>query len=143
MTGHMNCAARAGFRPDFQAQRMGFFDCGKIKIATPYKGYHLIEELRSSLAIPGTNPCFDKGSPLPCAAQAFIIVQRRAHRDANRCHRRIRPQAKIRAKNIAVLGNIIEQFGRRAGRTDQDLTALRGLKMIHIAVIKHHHKINI
>ena len=91
VTRHIDRPSGAGLRADFQAQRMGLLDRSKIKIAAPDERLHLIEKLCASPTIACANPRFDKRRPLPCAAQTFIIVQCRAHRDANRRHRGIRP----------------------------------------------------
>ncbi|MCA8900508.1 MAG: hypothetical protein KDA53_04600 [Hyphomonas sp.] len=94
-------------------------------MAAPDIGLHLLQEFFRGRKVASGWPALDPDHPFPVLADALVVNRRHLGGDGERRGGRIGTQAKVRAEDIAVRGDLIEQaddvarhaLGRLAGRT--------------------------
>ncbi len=87
-----------------------------IQVAAPDEGGNLRQKLLADSQITGDGPGPDKGCPLPCARNRFIVGNRRLCRQAQRGDGRVWPQPEIHPPAKTIFGLLAEQLAQPPGQ---------------------------
>ena len=107
-------------RVDLALQRLDVGNGREIEIFAPDIGNEPVEELFAQRQIAGDGARLDHRGALPVLAHAFVIDSRRLDRYGDLGRARIRPQPQIDAKDIAVLGHVLQQHDQALGEAHEE-----------------------